>query len=294
MLYWKSIALCFCIFFLASCKRDKSTQFKAIVQRKSLDTTILGLSFVKVPAGKFLYGIKNEIKDIDYDYYIMKYEVTNAQYYDYLKHQLVQNKIWVKDGKVYKNIAGIHHLPDSVYYIKFLNDAIQFKGDSFQLSKDFSDHPVISINWIGCMDYCKEKGLKLPNREEWEKAARGMQSFDFPWGNDIDSSYANYWNSGDPFEPGTNPVGYYNGEKHGLFQTKNALSLYGCYDMAGNAWEYLHEYIDCRGIGGAGGGFNYHTPAFLTIYNSNCFGLPLPQNIDRCDTSDGFRPVYIP
>jgi formylglycine-generating enzyme required for sulfatase activity len=81
----------------------------------------------------------------------------------------------------------------------------------------------------------------------------------------------------DSFEPGTTPVGYYDGSQHGSFKTHNAVSPYGCYDMAGNAWEYLNEYILCKGLGGAGGGFNYQTAAFLAVYNTNCFGLPMPR-----------------
>ena len=52
----------------------------------------------------------------------------------------------------------------------------------------------------------------------------------YPWGNTIDGTKANYWNSGDPFDNGTTPVGYYSASGKGL------------YDMAGNVWEWCNDW----------------------------------------------------
>ena len=40
---------------------------------------------LSVPAGDYTYGSNDEIQNIDYDYEIMKYEVTNSQYVAYME-----------------------------------------------------------------------------------------------------------------------------------------------------------------------------------------------------------------
>jgi formylglycine-generating enzyme required for sulfatase activity len=74
----------------------------------------------------------------------------------------------------------------------------------------------------------------LPTEAQWEYACRAGTATAYPWGNDINSSRANYnwvggWNSGNDFKK-TRDVGQY------------ATSPWGFFDMHGNVWEWVSDW----------------------------------------------------
>jgi formylglycine-generating enzyme required for sulfatase activity len=108
------------------------------------------------------------------------------------------------------------------------------------------NYPVLGVNWDGAVAYCNwisaktGKKYRLPTEAEWEKAARGTDQRRFPWGNEIDHSYANYVGS-QKFDTGS-IVGMYDGQKHGELQTHDGSSPYGAADMAGNVMEWCSDW----------------------------------------------------
>ena len=165
-----------------------------------------------IHAGEFQMG-SNDI-DADDDeqpvrsiyldtFYIDQYEVTNAQY----KQFVDANPRWQKD-----RIPSEYHDGD---YLK------HWEGNNYPQGKE--NHPVVYVSWYAAMAYADWTSKRLPTEAEWEKAARGgLVGQEYPWGNSIDLSKANY--SGEIGD--TTPVGNY------------PANAYGLYDMAGNAWEW--------------------------------------------------------
>ncbi len=273
---------------------------------KYIDTGVSPETWALVPAGPFFQGqFKNlrHLKNLDYDYEIMVTDVTNLQYAKYLNEALAAGKIKVEGNDVKgfypgEEFTGYRHERKigPGYYLYYAlerpGSRIRFDGKQFAVDKGFENHPVTMVTWFGARGYCQFYGWRLPTEAEWEKAARGTEDFRaYPWGNEITPHHANYELSNKELRKIlgtkhgiTTPVGFFNGKKYGDFQTVDARSPYGLYDMAGNVWQWVadkHERMSDRFMKG-GSWMNYDVYLRIWSYNS---ALPWNYYIDvgfRC------------
>jgi len=198
-----------------------------------------------IPAGDYTYGPGDTIKTIDYDYQIMKYEVTNQQYVDFLEEAYSLGDVWIDSGDVVGYYEGDDNYSAGTYEFLNLDDndcRIDWDGSNFSIIFSYEDHPVVEVSWFGAWAFAEHYGMRLPTEQEWEKAARSITGYEYPWGNSIDYSRANYSDSGDPWDNGTTPVGMYNGQTIQGFSTTDSPSPFGVYDMAGNVWEWTDSW----------------------------------------------------
>jgi len=123
---------------------------------------------------------------------------------------------------------------------------------SYYVDPVYEGHPVTGVSWYGATAWANHYGTRLPTEIEWEIAARGTLQEEgpfYPWNpfQVIDGNYANYRQSGDPFEGGgiersTTPAGAYGDTL--VFSTFNAVSPMGTYDQAGNVAEWIRDWYD--------------------------------------------------
>lgn len=191
---------------------------------------------IYVPAGKFFMGSENQ--EIDErprheveigEFWIDKYPVTNEQYSIFLNEYIYRN--FDKKEDVSKFIALVPGETE-----------IQFVQNQYVAVSGFENHPVVNVTWFGADVFARFYNKRLPTEAEWEKTARGTDERTYPWGSEISGEYANYWDSGDPYDNGTTPVAFFNGEVYDGFKTRDSFSFYGAYDMVGNVREWVGDW----------------------------------------------------
>jgi len=103
------------------------------------------------------------------------------------------------------------------------------QGEGYQVLPGYEEHPVTGVSWHGAKAYADWAGKRLPSEQEWEKAARGTDGRNWPWGNRWIDEQCNV----DRRVGNTTPVGAYG----------NSPSPCGCFDMAGNVWQWTRSII---------------------------------------------------
>jgi formylglycine-generating enzyme required for sulfatase activity len=207
LLFIPVLLLCSCLPF------HKQVTVKMVYREylNAKDSSIL----IEIPAGKFTMGSNHadfHTKPVHIVYLdgfcIGKYEVTNAQY------------------KIFCDSTG-HRLPSDSGFVDMPHYFIAYPN-----------YPVVNVSWVDAKAYCDWAGVRLPTEAEWEKSARGTNKREYPWGKEWDGKKCNH---GSSLEDGTDssdgykytaPVGSYSA----------GISLYGCYDMAGNVDEWCYDW----------------------------------------------------
>ena len=130
-------------------------------------------------------------------YYIDKYEVSNADFKAYLK----------ATGRFNQS------------QLETIYQRLHMKSDKA---------PVRIVTWHVAAEYCRFAGKRLPTEAEWEKAARGPNGLEYPWGDEWNPDVLNAGQG----EQDLTSVGFY----------EKGKSYYGVYDMAGNVMEWTADW----------------------------------------------------
>ena len=118
----------------------------------------------------------------------------------------------------------------NAHYMKCVNEEVCTEPSTSRWQDaEFADHPVVDVDWIQAQTYAIWAGGRLPTEAEWERAARGTDGRQYPWGNeDPSDKLLNY-----RFQvQDTTPVGRY----------PDGASPFGLLDMAGNVEEWVADW----------------------------------------------------
>jgi len=179
---------------------DWNLEKKLFLERKK-EEILERQEMVYIPAGEFLMGSSNGFsnekplhKVYVKAFWIDKYPVTVGEYREFVK------------------LTGHKSEPDE-----------------YRPEEEFSDDmPITYVSWNDASAYASWMGKRLPTEAEWEKAARGTDGREWPWGNEWDREKLA---SREGNHTAPVPVGKFPGGQ----------SPYGVMDMAGNVWEWTSD-----------------------------------------------------
>jgi formylglycine-generating enzyme required for sulfatase activity len=164
---------------------------------------------VEIPAGVFQYGDAKKENEIEKPFRIDIYPVTNRQFEAFIQDKGYQHDdYWSNEGKEWRQENSI-------------TQPLYWDEDKWNQP----EHPVVGVSYYEAEAYAKWAGGELPTEKQWERAARGTDGRIYPWGDEFDKEKCN-----------TNESGI--GKTTRVTRYPNGISPEGCYDMAGNVWEW--------------------------------------------------------
>jgi formylglycine-generating enzyme required for sulfatase activity len=141
--------------------------------------------------------------------------------------------------------------------------------------------PVVGVNWYEAEAYCNwlsaitGHAFRLPREMEWEKAARGTDGREYPWGEKFDSTLCN---TNESYIYTTTPVGLYPG----------GISPFGVFDASGNVWEWTGDWYEMYPGGEPSDDFG---EKYRVVRGGSWGGNRVHA---RCGCRGGLVPVYFP
>ena len=146
------------------------------------------IEYSRIPAGTFKMGSgsNNDYNLIGYDnlnetpshdrtinndYYMSKYEITNAQFAYFLN---------IKGAKLEQGAPIVNDVSDP--NIMWMYDVLQsfiYSNNQWTVDEELANKPVSCVSWYGARAFANWLGADLPTEAQWEKAARGGSTGDY-------------------------------------------------------------------------------------------------------------------
>ena len=205
-----------------------------------------------VPSGQFIMGAPRDVNDEDHlhalvyldAYWIDQTEVTNAMFTKFVAATNyvtnAQNNGW----------GFVNNATNDGYNKGSGADWQHPQGSASSITGKDND-PVTQVSWNDAVAYCMWAGRRLPTEAEWEKAARGTDGRNYPWGNEIpDRTRANV------ADQQLNPSMYHFDDGYKFLAPVGSYPAgagpYGTLDLIGNVAEWVQDWLAGNGYADEG------------------------------------------
>lgn len=176
---------------------------------------------ISIPKGNAIIG-SNRVSEgpaisifVD-DFFISKYQISNSNFNLFIKDSgYLKSEYWSNKGWSWRNEMNISEPA-------FWNNEMYNQPNQ----------PVTGVSFYEAEAYANWLGGRLPTEVEWEKAARGVEGQDYPWGNEPPTlDIANFSPDYVPVEIAAVDIDKY----------ENNVSPFGCQQMSGNLYEWCSD-----------------------------------------------------
>ena len=232
--------------------------------------SILNIEWCWVPAGEFMMGEGDKMHKVQVEgFWMMRHPVTNGQYARFVDDGGYQTSTWwTQNGwtECYRKGWDAPRLWTDKKWNGVRQPVVEvslFEARAF-------------IRWAAVQIGCE---IQLPTEVQWEKAARGIHAYVYPWGNHEPTDKLLNYNSN---VGRTTEVGQY---------SPAGDSPYGCTDMAGNVIEWCEysvrdedsRFIRSTSVVLRGGAWNANNDQIRTTFRGrrNPYGWSIPSGF-RC------------
>lgn len=201
---------------------------------------MIDIEWITIPAGSFILGVPEEERLRRAEEYGLDLEFTGFP----------QQEVYLGAFEITKYPITYQHYHEFSQATGYrMTSSPEFMWAWTHADDSIMGHPVAFVSWVDAMRFCQWIGGRLPTEAEWEKAARGTDGRNYPWGNDwrpehcnayddpINRRYSVYHQGRPSLKPATTPVTMF----------PQGASPYGVCDLIGNVWEWTDGWITTTG-----------------------------------------------
>jgi formylglycine-generating enzyme required for sulfatase activity/energy-coupling factor transporter ATP-binding protein EcfA2 len=216
-------------------------------------------AFIPIPAGPFLYGDDKRRVEIKQPFAISKYPITNLQFKRFIDAKGYERRqFWSDEGWAWRTGAYDSKAKEDYEKRWLERRPPEKRGEPFFWHDAKWNNPlapVVGVSWFEAEAYCTwlsgklDRPIRLPAEEEWERAARGADGREYPWGDRFDHNRLNtseFWGGRDDldWDKWYQDKGYEIASTTVVGQFPGGDSNAGVSDMSGNVWEWTDSWYD--------------------------------------------------